>query len=235
MYIQFLVFITTFLIGIILYFACSFSVSINTFNSNKPGLRVLLVGGTHGNEPSGSHSLLILQNLLKKGILKLKSGKITIIHNVNPCGYYFDNRHYSVIGKKMDLNRMYNQDFPINKKIEKLVNKHDLVLDFHEGWGYIGQQKGSIGSSITCLNIPFKQQKQILDLLNKDIKESDKKWLINDMRFEVDDSLREYAMLRKKKYMLIETTGQKNIQPLHLRIKQNNIITTYLLKKYGVL
>ena len=55
------------------------------------------------------------------------------------------------------------------------------------------------------------------------------------MRFEVDDSLREYAMLRKKKYMLIETTGQKNIQPLHLRIKQNNIITTYLLKKYGVL
>ena len=32
----------------------------------------------------------------------------------------------------MDLNRMYNQDFPINKKIEKLVNKHDLVLDFHD-------------------------------------------------------------------------------------------------------
>ena len=88
MYIQLFIFIATFLVGIILYFTCSFSVSINSFNSNKQGLKVLLVGGTHGNEPSGSHSLLVLQNLLKKGKLKLKSGKVTIIHNVNPCGYY---------------------------------------------------------------------------------------------------------------------------------------------------
>ena len=235
MYFTIIIFALIFIIGIILYFTCHFSVSVKSFDSGKPGKHFLLIGGTHGNEPSGTHSLLVLQNLISKGVFKLKSGKITIIHNVNPCGYYFDNRHYSVIGKKLDLNRLYNTGFPINNKIEKLVNTHDIILDFHEGWGYIGQQKGSIGSSITSLNIPFKYQYNILNMLNANIKTQYKKWLINDRKLEVPNSLREYALHNKKSYMLIETSGQKNIQPLNIRIKQNHIITMYLLKTYGVL
>ena len=101
-----MIFIIIYIIGILLFFTCHIPMDISTFDSGKPGKHALLIGGTHGDEPAGSYAHLIMQNLLKKGVLKLKKGKITIIHNVNPCGLYLGNRYYSVIGKKIDLNRI---------------------------------------------------------------------------------------------------------------------------------
>ena len=131
MFISLIVFLLTFFIGIVLFYTCHFCVDIKTFDSGKPGKHILLIGGTHGDEPAGSYALLILQNLLKKGKLRVKKGKITIIHNVNPCGLYLNNRYYSVIGKNIDLNRMYGKGFPINNKIEKLIPISDVIIDFH--------------------------------------------------------------------------------------------------------
>ena len=235
MYKPLIIFLLTFIVGYVLLFSCHRSLDIKTFDSGKPGINVLLLAGTHGNEPAGSHTLLRLQNLILKGTYKIKSGKLTIVHNINPCGYYFDNRYYSVIGKKIDINRMYKKGFIINKQIEKLIPSHNLILDFHEGWGYIGKNEGSIGSSITTLNIPFQHEYNILTLLNKNINIIEKKWLKNDIKLEVSNSLRELAMKNKKSYMLIETSGQNNIQPLHVRMKQNNIILNYILKAYRVI
>lgn len=235
MFISLIVFLLTFFIGIVLFYTCHFCVDIKTFDSGKPGKNILLIGGTHGDEPAGSYALLILQNLLKKGKLRVKKGKITIIHNVNPCGLYLNNRYYSVIGKNIDLNRMYGKGFPINNKIEKLIPINDVIIDFHEGWGYMIQRKGSIGSSITYLNIPFKQKYKLINKLNLTVTDEKKKWVINDIKLEVANSLRELAMLHKKKYLLVETTGQQNVQPLHVRIKQSNIIIMHFLKLYGIL
>ena len=235
MYKPLIIFLLTFIVGYVLLFSCHRSLDIKTFDSGKPGINVLLLAGTHGNEPAGSHTLLRLQNLILKGTYKIKSGKLTIVHNINPCGYYFDNRYYSVIGNKIDINRMYKKGFIINKQIEKLIPNHNLILDFHEGWGYIGKNEGSIGSSITTLNIPFQHEYNILTLLNKNINIIEKKWLKNDIKLEVSNSLRELAMKNKKSYMLIETSGQNNIQPLHVRMKQNNIILNYILKAYRLI
>lgn len=235
MYKPLIIFLLTFIVGYVLLFSCHRSLDIKTFDSGKPGINVLLLAGTHGNEPAGSHTLLRLQNLILKGTYKIKSGKLTIVHNINPCGYYFDNRYYSVIGNKIDINRMYKKGFIINKQIEKLIPNHNIILDFHEGWGYIGKNEGSIGSSITTLNIPFQHEYNILTLLNKNINIVKKKWLKNDIKLEVSNSLRELAMKNKKSYMLIETSGQNNIQPLHVRMKQNNIILNYILKAYRLI
>lgn len=232
---QIIVFLTIIVSGIFLFFTCHIPLDINTFDSGKPGKHVLLIGGTHGDEPAGSYALLVLQNLIKKGILKLKKGKITIIHNVNPCGLYFDNRYYSVIGKKIDLNRMYGKGFAINRKIEEIIPKSDLIIDFHEGWGYMIRKEGSIGSSITYLNIPFKEKYKIINKLNSKVTDPTKKWIVNDIKLEVPHSLRELAMVNKKSYMLVETTGQKNVQPMHIRIRQSNTIITHFLKLYGIL
>ena len=201
MYKPLIIFLLTFIVGYVLLFSCHRSLDIKTFDSGKPGINVLLLAGTHGNEPAGSHTLLRLQNLILKGTYKIKSGKLTIVHNINPCGYYFDNRYYSVIGNKIDINRMYKKGFIINKQIEKLIPTHNLILDFHEGWGYIGKNEGSIGSSITTLNIPFQHEHNILTLLNKNINIVEKKWLKNDIKLEVSNSLRELAMKNKKSYM----------------------------------
>ena len=52
---------------------------------------------------------------------------------------------------------------------------------------------------------------------------------------EIINSLRDYANEKNKAYMLIETSGQNNIQPLDIRVSQNITIITYILKKYGIL
>ena len=98
---------------------------------------------------------------------------------------------------------------------------------------YDSKEKGS-GSSITYLNIPFKQKYKLI-IINLTVYDEKKKWVINDIKLEVANSLRELAMLHKKKYLLVETTGQQNVQPLHIRIKQSNIIIMHFLKLYGIL
>ena len=61
---QIIVFLTIIISGIFLFFTCHIPLDINTFDSGKPGKHVLLIGGTHGDEPAGSYALLILQNLM---------------------------------------------------------------------------------------------------------------------------------------------------------------------------
>lgn len=229
------IFIVIFIIGVVFYFTCSSAMDIQVFDSGRPGKNILLLGGTHGNEPAGRYVLLILQKLLNRGIHTLKSGKITIIHNVNPCGYYFNNRYYNSVVGNIDINRLYGKNFPINNKIEKLVKLNDIILDFHEGWGYIRQNTKSVGSSITCSKIPIKYQNDIIKKINSSITEDYKLWNINTQKSEIMHSLRDFAIDNKKAYMLIETSGQNNIQPLDVRVSQNITIITYILKKYRIL
>lgn len=228
-----ILFILLFLVGILLFFTCN-KMDIYTKKSRKKGPKILLIGGTHGNEPSGYLALLRLQNALKKNKLKLKSGEITIIHNVNPCGYYLDNRHYNIVGKDIDLNRMYGKNFPINTKIESIIDKYDIVIDFHEGWGFISDKQGSIGSSIQAINIPKHHYDNILKIINSDIKINYKKWELNTRRI-IANTLRDYCIRKKKKYILVETSGQNNIQAMSIRINQNLKVINYILTKYKIL
>ena len=115
------------------------------------------------------------------------------------------------------------------------VKLNDIILDFHEGWGYIRQNNKSVGSSITCSKIPIKYQNDIIKKINSSITEDYKLWSINTQKTEIMHSLRDYAIDNKKAYMLIETSGQNNIQPLDIRVSQNITIITYILKKYRIL
>ena len=130
---------------------------------------------------------------------------------------------------------MYGKNFPINKKIENLVTNNDIILDFHEGWGFINRDKNSIGSSITCSRIPLHYQKDIIKKINNGIQEPYKKWSINMRKMNIVNSLRDFTLKQGKSYMLIETSGQNNIQPLHIRVSQNITILTYILKRYRIL
>lgn len=228
-----IIFILIFIIAISLYFSC-YKVNIIEFSSNKPGKNILLVAGTHGNEPAGVYALNRLTNYLKNDPSLVKSGKITIINNMNKCGYYIDTRNYSNAGKKLDLNRLYGKNFIVNKQVEKIIDKQDIILDFHEGWGYIKKDK-SIGSSITfSSDISEKTKKTILDTINSEITIDYKKF-IESKKEIIPYSLRDYAKTKNKTYILLETTGQNNVQPRNLRVNQSLIYTLFFLKHYKVM
>ena len=230
-----IIFIIIFIVGIILYLSCN-NIEISYFDSKKPGPKILFIAGTHGNEPSGYTSLLLLKNSLNNKKIKLLSGSLTIIYNLNKCGYYFDNRYYSTIGKNIDINRLYTRGFPINNKVEKIVDKHDIIIDFHEGAGYISRDKKSIGSSITSVNYPIFDVKNMISYINRSISEKYKKWRINNSPPMIPFTLRYYCNLKNKKYLLVETSGQKNIQPLHIRVNQNLKVIQYILQhQYKIL
>ena len=130
------VFISIFIIGIILYFSC-YKPKIYKFSSKKKGPKILFIAGTHGDEDSGSYNLSRLVNQFKINNIKLKRGTVYIIPNFNKCGILLNSRYYSNIGKKYDLNRLYGKKFIVNKPIEDLIRKEiDIIIDFHDGYDF---------------------------------------------------------------------------------------------------
>ena len=80
--------------------ATSFCISISSPN---PGAHVVIVGGTHGNEPAGVKAIIALHHALGNGKVRLNQGKISFLLG-NPNAYEKDIRYID-----HDLNRHFNK------------------------------------------------------------------------------------------------------------------------------
>ena len=213
------------------------SIEVFEYDSKVKGINLLLIGGTHGNEPAGSVALTKLIDDLRNNNYRLKSGKITIINKPNKLGLLFDNRYLIHRFSNRDLNRNYPRNAsenpldPISKKIIKYVNESDWVLDFHEGWGFIYEEKGSMGSGIFPGKTKSSQimANNILISINSAIDDHNKFQLIYDIHPTIR-SLKTYANYMKINYILIETSGQGDIQSLDIRVDQVRFIIDFFLK-----
>lgn len=209
---------------------------------------ILILGGIHGNEPAGSKAILQLMDDINTNIISINN-RLILIPNVNYCALQVNKRLIPFIGdlnRKFPISEEYNEDtlHPIIKKILILVKEADFIIDFHEGWGFYKDNNGSIGSTISPTSItPTDIVDNIYNNINKTIAEDNKKFkiLVDDDKliksdtnkygknYEIKNTFRYYANLINKNYVLIETSGQKDIQPLELRISQaRNIIDTVL-------
>lgn len=136
-----------------------------------------------------------------------------------------------------DLNRNYTDQGKeeISKKIIQYVNKSDFIVDFHEGWGFRNINKKSLGTTISYTTENSKLLAlEIIDKLNDDIKEDYKKFSLNEDKDELL-TLRNYAYRHNKDYILVETTGQNNIQKIETRVNQNMTIIQNVLLNYGMI
>ena len=217
------IFLLVFIIGSILFITCR-KITIYKIDSKNLGPRILLIGGTHGNEEAGSIALHRLINLYKKDKFKIKKGSLIIIPSLNKCGLLFNSRYYSRISKDYDLNRLYGTNFFVNSKVEKIIEKIDIVVDLHEGWSFHKINKKSIGSTIITKNIKKKNIDYILNRINKNIKTSYKKFKninIRNIR-NIRNSLIHFLTKKysNKKFYMLETTGQNNKQQLYIRVNQ---------------
>jgi predicted deacylase len=75
-------------------------------DSEKPGKSIMLIGATHGNEPSGYLSNLQLLENIKNGSLILKEGKIILVTKANYKAFEKNQRCIDI-----DLNRVISKDF----------------------------------------------------------------------------------------------------------------------------
>lgn len=219
---------------------------IYEFDSGKEGPRILFVAGTHGNEPSGTiASLDLIEKLKRKPISK---GKIVVIPAVNLCGLLENNRYniHSNTANK-DINRLYpkvpgsfKSRAETNNIIIPFVLDSDWVIDAHEAHGYyklnfkerynidsplVNKYGYSMGSTITHGRTRRSRRltERCIKALNKGIRENYKKFTTFPDSI-LPGSLRNFANLNNKHYMLIETTGQNDIQPLKVRVDQVKVM-----------
>ena len=223
-------------ISLSIYITFYQKLDIFKIDSGNPGLKILFIGGVHGNEPSGKKAL---KKLIKNGI-NIDKGSISIIDTCNPSGGLLYLR-WQLTFMNPDLNR--NFPIVINGKCKDVsakfiineVHKADLIIDFHEGWGFHLKNKKSLGSTIspTSLSLSNNISTLLLQKINKTITNPIKKFVILKNRScDIKGTLGCYCEIIRKPYVLIEISGQFFVQPLQLRIKQAiifiNTILTYL-------
>jgi len=198
----------------------------------KTSLNILIVGGTHGNEPSSSLSLYRLINYLKNK--RINNSFITIIPMLNKTGFYTNNRYSNHFLKNIDINRNYTRKYHINKLVSNIVTNYDMVIDHHEGYNYHVSKNSSIGSTLSPFNFDKNMLSRILSNLNNHIDDDNKKFIFNKRHKYPIGSLRNLINDKypNKKYLLIETTGITNRDKLEERqFKALYIILSILLDK----
>jgi len=193
--------------------------------------KLCIVAGIHGNEPAAS---ILLNKLIQEKYFKNIDENIfiRIIPNVNKFGITFNTRYQNNI-KHPDINRNFieNSDDDGYKKIIELTKNMDLILDFHEGWGFHKINPTSLGSTITIS--PGKNMKElgkhIIRNLNNIIPKKEHKFILLKNTCRIKSSLGCYSTHNNTNYILVETTGQNNIQKLEIRHKQiYNVIITVI-------
>jgi predicted deacylase len=202
----------------------------------EKGPAILIVGATHGNEPAGYYGIKEYMNKLNKQEILLKKGKIIFIPSVNYCGLKLNNRNHNTVG---DINRLYidmKNNNIINKLIINFSKTSDFIIDFHEGYDYANKSDKTLGSTIT----PAETEKSlqvaniVVNNLNKIIDTDYKKFKINHNQ-KIGGTLREYADINKFNYILVETTGQLDVQPLNTRTEQCINVINSVLENYNMI
>jgi hypothetical protein len=202
---------------------------INDKSNNN--INLLIIAGVHGNERAGPYTL---NELIKKKYFENRNFKtITVIPIVNIFGYKYNIRYQNNIFHP-DINRsFYNETTdPLAKLIIEHVKNSDIILDFHEGYDYYLQDKNSIGSTISVTK-DSKVAQNILEKLNESIHEKNKIFTLLRKNCNIKNSLQCYAYTHypNKLYMLIETTGQNEIQPMKVRYNQIKIILDGVIRE----
>jgi predicted deacylase len=219
-----------------------------TLDSGIPGPNFLAIGTIHGNEPASSYALESIINDFKSKRLILKKGSVTIIPCLNKCGRMLGIRFQPQELLKLqfwlaDGNRTYpkNNEYTgrseIAKDIIPLVNFSDAVFDGHEGYSYVRLNSGSMGNGIFpgTTRLSIKAAKDIETVLNTKIPTNAwyKKYKAITNWNTSEGTLRNYCNRKNIHYMLMETAGQGNIEPLNKRVKAQKIVCLEFMKKMG--
>jgi len=224
------------LVFYILVYTWANRIDVVVLNSNQVGPTVLVVGSTHGNEPAGTVSI---EHIISNRLFSLQRGQLILIPRPNKLGYLLNTRclPYRII--HTDLNRNYprkkneNPKESISFKICELAKKADLIIDLHEGWGFHRMTPTSLGSGIYPGDTRFaiRLAYHAADAVNCSIRDQKKQFVVGLNNHPELHSLRSFCNLINKHYILVETTGQNNIQPIHTRRNQMlHIIRIVLLQ-----
>jgi len=226
----------------------AYQTSVFIFDSEIPGPAVLIIGGTHGDEPAGYEAALRLVDRFFNE--KIKKGKLFILPEANRISVHNYQRRvrvsYGWHPEKGNLNRCYPGSaggLPMEqlaKQIQDLVveNNISVLIDLHEALNFhldIEESAEKKGLGQTIIYYPNEASTWIvmnlLSEINKDI--SDNRQKFSALEQPIDNSASWWA----GKYLDIAgftfETARKN--PLDLRIEYHLKLVEIALRTEGLL
>jgi hypothetical protein len=154
-----------------------YATKLHVIKSGVKGPVVMVVGGTHGNEPAGYRAARLIKNYT------VKKGTLLVLPEANRIAVQNNTRNAPGVG---DLNRSFPKtksdkpDDPLARAIWQVVKDYDVdyLIDLHEGYKYHLQTKSSWGQ--TVIYYPNSGTKVVADrmvsALNKSIPTKSKRF-----------------------------------------------------------
>jgi len=206
-------------------------ISYDYGNIDAP-IKICFIAGVHGNEPAGCYMLkeLIDNNYFKNIVEKNPKLFIRVIPIANNFGFNMNMRYQNNIFYP-DINRNFigNGLEATSQKIIQLTNNMQYIVDFHEGWGFHQINSMSLGSTLTITPSMNSLGQLIINNINSTIPDKIKHFVILDRICDIMEGFGCYNIKRGKNYILVETSGQNDVQPLELRKQQIGIIISTVI------
>lgn len=209
---------------------------IITYGSGSP--KIVIMSGMHGNEPAGATALT---NIWEDLGTPTMSGTLVVLPKINVSGHAANRRE---TGAGVDLNRSYpggttvgssgEISDPMAAAVWQIVADADFVLDFHEGWGYHVAQPQSVGSTISGTPDCAALCVQLVGDVNT-IADANRPFVyLPNLYCDITSTMACQCYRNKIPYILVETTGQNNVQPLEVRVAQIQLIVVKLMRYIGL-
>lgn len=200
----------------------------------EPGPTIVIVGGMHGNEPSGASAAEQITSW------SIGRGQLVIVPRANVLALGAQQRRTpGLLGNAGDLNRQFPLDGEPSEGIAaalwSLLETHDpaWVIDLHEGFDFHRTNPKSVGSSVIhCAD--ERAEKLALKLIaavDATIEEPGQRF--DRLRSPVAGSLARAAWEKAGvRSMIIETTTKSHV--LSQRVRQHRLLVHTLLKELGM-
>ncbi len=215
-------------------------------DTDQPGPTVLVVGGTHGNEPAGARAAA---QVMHWPIVK---GRLIVVPRANVRGLNANSRYVPGADR---ANRDLNRNFPgpnvksgeprgvLAWSMWRLVQKHkpDWVLDLHEGYEFnkshkppAGKKK-SVGSSVIYKRGPTTDPlaKAMQSAVNATVTDDDRKFTLLSQGPIATGLTNACIHHLGSQAMTLETTFKD--QPLSLRTRQHRVMVNVVLRHIGMI
>lgn len=205
-----------------------YATNVYTIKADQPGPTVMVVGGIHGNEPSGYTSASQIKDWsIKKGTLIVlpEANKRAIQENKRAATGEADlNRSFPQTNNGKAANVLAKEIYTVAKD-----NHVDWLIDLHEGYDYNKKSStNSVGQSVIYQPSTAAAQvtKKIVTELNSNIQSANKKF--TTLRYPARGSLaRSAADTLDADAMIVETCTKDN---LNTRVKYHQKAVEIVLK-----
>ena len=177
------------------------------------GPRILLIAGTHGDEPGPSYAL---EELINENAFAGRN--VTCIPNLNPFGRTLNLRFNQDM---KDINRGYNPGSwgtPQNKLVGALAAHHDIIFDLHEANDFHLKSSWSLGNTLVPADDPISNAvaATVVRELNKTIENKLEKYSsLNKPACRLPGALSCFIHKLRIPYILVEVCrGSRVLPPL---------------------